>query len=127
VPEAPIDVEQFYEADERRRRSEEIELGTEWYDADGARYEVSWVADTGELYVMREPGTQVTEDPFGGVWPRGLSLHSVTVVVVGWIASREQMEQILDGWESAMTEPNGLAWLAARLSERGVPKGPPSG
>ena len=53
-----MDIEQFYEADERRRRSEELELGTEWHDATGARYEVSWVADTGELYVMFEPAPQ---------------------------------------------------------------------
>ena len=54
-----MDIEEFYEADERRRRSEEIELGTEWLDADGVRYELSWVADTGELYVMREPAVRM--------------------------------------------------------------------
>ena len=44
-----MNIEEFYEADERRRRSEEIEVGTEWLDRDGVRHEVSWVADTGEL------------------------------------------------------------------------------
>ena len=53
-----MNIEEFYEADERRRRSEEIELGTEWHDRDGVRHEVSWVADTGELYVMREPAAR---------------------------------------------------------------------
>ncbi len=56
-----MDIEEFYEADERRRRSEEVEIGTEWHDADGARYELSWVADTGELYVMREPTVPMSD------------------------------------------------------------------
>jgi hypothetical protein len=32
-----MDIEEFYQADERRRRSEEVEIGTDWHDADGAR------------------------------------------------------------------------------------------
>ncbi len=63
-----MDIEEFYEADERRRRSEEVEIGTDWHDADGARYELSWVADTGELYVMREPNAPMSVDPFGDVY-----------------------------------------------------------
>ena len=63
-----MDIEEFYEADERRRRSEEVEIGTEWHDADGARYELSWVADTGELYVMVEPNAPMSVDLFGDVY-----------------------------------------------------------
>ena len=44
-----MDIEQFYSADERRRQSAEVELGTNWFDAKGSRYELSWVEDTGEL------------------------------------------------------------------------------
>jgi hypothetical protein len=124
VPEVPMDIEQFYEADERRRRSEEIELGTEWCDTDGARYELSWVADTGELYVMREPDVPMTEDPFGDLYPSRVRTDSVTVAVVGWIPDRDQMEEVLEGWESAMTEPNSIRWLADRLREREVPRQP---
>lgn len=122
----PIDIEEFYDADERRRRSEEIELGTEWHDADGARYEVSWIADTGELYVMREPHVPMTEDPFGDVYTSRVRTESVTVAVVGWIPDRDQMEKVLEGWESAMNEPNSIAWLAERLKQRGVPREPVS-
>jgi hypothetical protein len=127
VTQAPLDIEDFYAADERRRRSEEIELGTEWRDADGARYELSWIADTGELYVMREPGVAMTSDPFGDLYRSQLPMESVTVAVVGWIADRSEMEAVLDGWESAEPEPNGIAWLADRLNRRGVPRGPASG
>ena len=122
-----MDIEQFYEADERRRRSEEVELGTDWHDADDARYELSWVADTGELYVMREAEVPMSEDPFGDIYPSQLPINSVTVAVIGWIPERDEMEQVLDGWESAMGEPNSVAWLARRLSERDVPKKSPSG
>ncbi|MGH9028990.1 MAG: hypothetical protein ACRDV4_05185 [Acidimicrobiales bacterium] len=122
-----MDIEEFYDADGRRRQSEEVELGTEWHDADGARYEVSWIADTGELYVMREPGVPLTEDPFGDVFQLGVPLHSLNVAVVGWIPDRDRMEEALEGWESAMTQPASVTWLSQRLGERGVPQNPPSG
>jgi len=50
-----VDIEEFYDADDRRRQSAEIELGGDWHDAKGVRYELNWIEDTGELYVMREP------------------------------------------------------------------------
>ena len=63
----PMDIDEFYEADPRRRASAELELGTEWVDKDGVRHELNYVEDTGELYVLREPAPHVTEDPFGGL------------------------------------------------------------
>ena len=121
-----MDIEEFYDADERRRRSEEIELGTDWHDGQGVRYEVSWVADTGELYVMREPVSGIVEDPFGDVFAFAASVpvNTITVAVVGWIPDRDRLEQVLSGWEDAMDRPDSVSWLAERLSEYGVPKGP---
>jgi len=58
-----MNIEEFYEADERRRRSEEIELGSEWLDRDGVRHEVSWIADTGELYVHARTGAAYRRGP----------------------------------------------------------------
>jgi hypothetical protein len=116
-----MDIEEFYEANERRRRSEEVEIGTEWHDADGARYEVSWVADTGELYLMREPSVAVTTDLFGDVWSPNIRTDSLTVAVVGWIPERTRLEQVVSGWAEAMVEPNSLAWLADRLRQQAVP------
>ena len=63
----PMDIDEFYEADPRRRASAELELGIDWLDADGVRHELNYVEDTGELYVLREPSPHVTEDPFGGL------------------------------------------------------------
>jgi hypothetical protein len=121
-----MNIEEFYEADERRRRSEEIELGTEWVDGDGVRHEVSWIADTGELYVMREPAGRMSEDPFGDAFPGSLPLDAVTVAVVGWIPTRDRMEEVLAGWPDAMTSPESLSWLATRLRDEAVPKTAPA-
>jgi hypothetical protein len=121
-----MDIEEFYEADERRRRSEEIELGTEWTDAEGVRHEVSWIADTGELYVMREPAVRMSEDGFGDEFSGSLPVSAVTVEVVGWIPTRDRMEEVLTGWQDAMAESNSLSWFVARLHDKAVPTSPPA-
>ena len=121
-----MDIEQFYEADERRRRSEEIELGTEWRDQQNVRYEVSWVADTGELYVMREATSAIVEDLFGDSFSGKVSLDSLTVVVVGWIPDRDRLEQVVAGWQDAMAKPNSIVWLSERLRQESVPSAAPA-
>jgi hypothetical protein len=120
-----MDIEEFYEADERRRRSEEVEIGTDWHDADGARYELSWVADTGELYVMREPNVPMSVDPFGDVYEPSVRTSSLSVAVVGWIADRARVEQVLDGWQAAMGTGDSVSWLSERLRQQSVPRQPP--
>jgi hypothetical protein len=120
-----MDIEEFYDADPRRRPSAEIELGTEWHDAHGTRYEVSWVEDTGELYVMREPVPHITEDPFGGIHPSmgPKDEKKMTVSVVAQIATHDQLHKILDGWQAAMAGDGGAEWLAQRLRSAGVATG----
>ena len=92
-----MDIEGFYSQDERRRMSEEIEFGTEWRDANGNRYELSWVVDTGELYVMLEPTVGgLIEDPFGDVFDVGHArADQLTVAVVGWIPDRARVDEVL--------------------------------
>jgi hypothetical protein len=121
-----MNIEEFYEADERRRRSEEIELGTEWHDRDGVRHEVSWVADTGELYLMREPAARISEDGFGDEFSGSLSLDAVTVAVVGWIPTRDRLEEVMVGWQDAMVGDAALSWLESRLRDEAVPKTAPA-
>jgi len=121
-----MDIEEFYAADERRRRSEEVEFGTDWADAQEARYELSWVVDTGELYVMREPLVKMLEDPFGDVFDPSVPTDQLSVAVVGWIPERAEVEDVLSGWQAAMAAPDGIGWLAERLRQRGVPRTPPS-
>ncbi|MHB1709879.1 MAG: hypothetical protein ACYCV7_00520 [Acidimicrobiales bacterium] len=117
-----MNIEEFYSADERRRQSAEIELGTNWYDATGNRYELSWVEDTGELYAMLEmvPGAG-SYTPFGDVEVEHMSVDEVIVTVIGHLATREEVETVLEGWPVHMAEPDGISWVATRLREHDVP------
>jgi hypothetical protein len=123
-----VDIEGFYSEDERRRASEEIEFGTDWHDAAGSRYELSWVTDTGELYVMLEPAAAgFLEDPFGDVFEVGQpQADQLTVGVIGWVADRSKVDELLAGWEQEMVKPNSVGWLTARLEQAGVPKSAPA-
>ncbi|HEV3265198.1 MAG TPA: hypothetical protein VG014_06725 [Acidimicrobiales bacterium] len=122
-----MNIEDFYSADERRRQSAEIELGTNWYDAAGNRYELSWVEDTGELYAMLEmvPGAG-SYTPFGDVEVEPIPIDEVVVTIVGYISTREEMEKVMAGWEAEMAKPDGITWVADRLREHGVPTSAPT-
>jgi hypothetical protein len=122
----PMDIDEFYEADPRRRASAELELGTDWLDADGVRHELNYVEDTGDLYVLREPSPHVTEDPFGGLHvsaPPGYE-DKMTVHVIAKIDSVDRVHEILDGWPEAMQGDQGADWLGNRLRVAGVAVGP---
>lgn len=111
-----MDIEQFYDADPRRRASEELEFGREWSDADGARCELSWVEDTGELYAMREPRPGIISDPLGDEWLTRMDTSSLTVEVLGTVTGRDAIERVLAGWSAAMREPNNITWVCERLA-----------
>lgn len=123
---AAVDIEEFYDADPRRRSSAEIEFGAEWRDAHGVRFEVSWVQDTGELYVMREPAPEGWATPFGGIHVRHAhgtdekEIAGMAVVVVAKIEARDRVEALLAGWEEAMGAHDSVSWLAERLRAGGV-------
>ena len=121
-----MDIEEFYDGDARRRPSAEIELGTEWHDAHGTRYEVNWVEDTGELYVIREPVPHMVGDPFVGIHTsiRHSEETKMTVHVAGQIATHDELEKVLAGWAEAMRADGGAEWLAERLRSAGVAVGP---
>ena len=117
-----MDIDEFYEADPRRRASAELELGTEWLDMDNVRHELNYVEDTGELYVLREPSPHVREDPFGGLrfsTPPGYD-KKMTVHVIARIPTKDDVHRILEGWQDHMTDPDGDQWLGDRLREAGV-------
>jgi hypothetical protein len=90
-----MDVDEFYDGDPRRRESEEVEFGSEWTNRDGVRYELSWVQDTGELFMM-------TEDA------------GLNVQVLGRF-SEERVRALLTGWEQAMTEPHSIEWVREQV------------
>lgn len=115
-----MNIEEFYAQDERRRASAEVELGRDWTDARGVRFELSWVVDTGELYTMREPVVGVYEDPFGDMFVEPEDLEGLVVRLLGVVSTQERVEEVLDGWAEAMAEPEGVEWIAERLRSAGV-------
>jgi hypothetical protein len=122
-----MDIEEFYSTDERRRRSSEVELGTDWFDAKGNRYELSWVEDTGELYTMLELTPEADSfTPFGDIEVEKIPVDRVLVMVVGYLDSLDEVERVLAGWPERMAEPNGIAWVAERLRDHRVPAAPPA-
>ncbi len=121
-----MDIEQFYAADERRRQSAEVELGTNWFDANGSRYELSWVEDTGELYTMLELVAEADSwTPFGDIEVEQMPADRVLVMVIGTIATLDEVEEILAGWPEQMAKPNGISWVGERLQAAGVTTTPP--
>ncbi len=109
-----MDLEQFYSADERRRHSEELEFGREWTD-DRGRCEISWVADTGEVYAMREPPGEVVGDFIGDTIVRG-SGQQLEIEVLGVVPDRDAIGAVMSGWEDAMRNDNSLAWVRERVA-----------
>ncbi|HVA08877.1 MAG TPA: hypothetical protein VNG12_19250 [Acidimicrobiales bacterium] len=121
-----MNIEEFYDADPRRRPSAEIEMGTEWRDAHGVRYELNYVEDTGEVFVMQEPPPREWSDPFGGIHVEGLSdakEGTMLVRVVAHIDSVDNLHRILEGWQDAVPGENSAEWLAQRLRAAGVAVG----
>ena len=100
-----MDIEEFYDQDPRRRASDETEFGREWSE-NGQRFEVSWIADTGEVYAMAEPRGR-----------HGVTTESMTVEVLGVVEGRDAIDAALDGWEGAMPHPESLGWVRARVAE----------
>ena len=125
-----MDLEQFYEADPRRRKSEELEFGTDWDDG-GARTQVSWVEATGELYAMRDPLGHLDSDLFGDMSVEPVANEELGVVVLGVVSGRDAVEAVMSGWDKAMSAgANSLAWVRDRIahaaSEMSDPPAAPS-
>ncbi len=111
-----MDIEEFYDENPVRRSSDELEFGRDWTDDSGNRYEVSWVHDTGELYIMGEPVEPIFSDGLGDEVVQHLPTKDVVVTVLTTIAERSDIERTLGGWSEAMRQSNSLAWLRDRLA-----------
>lgn len=112
-----MDLEDFYAANESRRESAEFEYGDQWTDTSGNHYELSWVEATGELYLMIEPGSVITEDAFGDWRVSPIEVSELTIHVIGTIATHDEVEQRLQGWGDVVDTPNSLAWLHQRFAD----------
>ncbi|MFN2608417.1 MAG: hypothetical protein ABR511_11105 [Acidimicrobiales bacterium] len=110
-----MDIEEFYDGDERRRTSDELQFGEDWHDDHGRRYELNWIAETGEVYVMADDPPPVWSDPFGDLVSLRVSADELGVRVLTVVQDREELVRRLDGWEEAMAGPDGVRWLVGRL------------
>lgn len=113
------DLDAFYTEEEvgpRRARSGEVDFGW-WHDPelghDGRPIgvsssldcRVSWVMETGEVYVYRAR-------PYG---------RGARVEVLGVVKARDQLERLLEGWEheAGKITSVGVSWVKQRLSALG--------
>jgi hypothetical protein len=112
-----MNIEEFYDGDERRRESEELEIGAEWTDGDANRFALNYVIDTTEVYVMAMPDAEMVEDPFGDmVVDTEEPFDALTVEVLAHVPTSDELHQALTGWETHMLEPSSLEWLRQQLA-----------
>ena len=111
-----MDIESFYDQNEARRESAEIEFGNEWTDSSDNYYELTWVEATGELFLMLEPEAVINEDIFGDFLISDDEVSEMTVVIIAKLASLTAVEDTLTGWQDAMEEENSLSWLYERFA-----------
>ena len=98
----------FYKADTRRVRSRERDVGLWWRDdVGGPLHRAAWVAETGELYLVR-------------LGPPDVGGGEVEVLAI--VRDRDSLERALAGWRERCGESRSLFWLrerAASLDARG--------
>lgn len=117
-----MDIEDFYDEDERRRDSEELELGSDWHDSVGHRYVLSYVESTGELYLMAAPDADALEDGFGDIVVDSAEpVDGLTVQIVAVIPSTEDLHRALEGWQAAMSAPSSTDWLREKVASFQTP------
>ena len=112
-----MDIEEFYDANEQRRESQEIELGPMWSDAVGHTYELNYVVDTGELYLMAMPSPDLIEDPFGDMAVDSEPVEDLTVEVIAVVPTTDELHQAIAGWEQEMTKPASAEWVRAAVRD----------
>ena len=91
----------FHAADPRRATSAEVDFGATWRWADANdAWRLSWIRDTGELYLCRADGHDG-------------SCTDVSLIAV--VAREADVDALLEGWRDYRTDPDGLSWLADRV------------
>jgi hypothetical protein len=94
----------FYNADPVRLISREQDVGLWWREgADGPLHRAAWVAETGEVYLVRlGPASEG-----GGA-----------VEVLAKAEDPERLERMLSGWRQECGGPRSLQWLRRRTGRR---------
>lgn len=144
-----MNIEEFYAGDEKRRYSAEFSYGLMWRSEqdESSLYDLFWVQDTGEVYLMRKPAPPewphfVHHDRYGEVGvielagellhprhrdakegapsPVGSDVDFVPleVEVVAVVDSRAALESAIAGWENEMARADGVEWLKRCLTSK---------
>ncbi|CAO5182057.1 conserved hypothetical protein [Frankia sp. AiPs1] len=113
-----MNIREFYRADPRRQSSVEVPFGDGWTDHRDSHstYRLNWVADTGEIYAVREPHP-------GGIFARYLDQLDVEQVDISAlrveilaVAERGMIDAALAGWPAVMSEHDSLRWARDQLA-----------
>jgi hypothetical protein len=90
----------FYNADPVRLTSREQDVGLWWREgADGPLHRAAWVAETGEVYLVR----------LGPAADGGGAVE-----VLAKAEDPERLERMLSGWRQECGGPRSLQWLRRR-------------
>lgn len=101
-----VDEYAFHAADARRRVSSEVDFGATWrLDGSNDAWRLSWIRETGELYLCRADGHDG-------------SCSDVSVLAV--VAREADVDAMLEGWQEHRICPDGLSWLSGRLGPLAV-------
>jgi len=96
----------FVADDPRRGRSDQLDLGATWrWAGSNDAWRVSWIRDTGELYLCRADGYDGT----------CTDVHLLAVV-----AQEADVDALLEGWQERRTDPDGLSWVLLRAAPLAV-------
>ena len=88
--------------DERRGRSDQLDLGATWrWAGSNDAWRLGWVRDTGELFLCRADGHDG-------------SCSDVSLLAV--LPRESDVDALLDGWRERRDDPDGLTWVLRRTS-----------
>lgn len=96
----------FVADDPRRGRSDQLDLGATWrWAGSNDAWRLSWVRDTGELYLCRADGYDGT----------CTDVHLLAV-----LPREDDVDVLLEGWQERRTDPDGLSWVLRRSAPLAV-------
>jgi hypothetical protein len=57
----------------------------------------------------------MASDGIGDIFPQHMPTAAVTVEVLGTVATRDEIDTLLSGWEAEMPASGSIAWVRDRI------------